>query len=108
MIARLLSALLCACLVQGCGPKEDVASEIKRWESEGWHFVETVGTNRDDAVYVAHLSSDTASSIKATSHTNDGNKDSKIYPQDSRLYLVVRMGHEAHGSFSLVFSKLKP
>ncbi|WAC19899.1 hypothetical protein OVA24_00720 [Luteolibacter sp. SL250] len=91
----------------GCNSRNNVSREIAKWEQKGWKYEETVGTDRTDAVYVAHLTSATADSAKAFSITNDGNRASKIYRQDSMQYLIVTMAHEAHGNFSLVFSKPK-
>lgn len=108
-VIRAFQAFMVAILLTSCSSDEDnVAQEISKWERVGWRYEETVGTSRPDAVYTSHMASDTAKSITAFSNTNDGKRDSKKYLQDSRLYLVVSMGHEAHGMFSLVFSKVKP
>lgn len=106
---RVFLAIIAALLTTSCGSDEDnVAREISKWERDGWRYEETVGTSRPDAVYTSHMESETARSITAFSNTNNGNRDSKKFSQQSKQYLVVSMSHEAHGMFSLVFSKAKP
>lgn len=110
-MSRVIPAMIVCLLVTlatGCGPKDEVSQEIKKRLRDGWTYEETVGTSRPDAVYIAQITSPTSSKVTAFSCTNDGNRESRIYDQDARQYLIVTMGHEAHGNFSLVFSKPKP
>lgn len=102
-----VSTIAFAVLLTGCYTNHGVTQEIEKWENLGWEFVETIGASRPDAVYMSHVTSSSASSVKASSHTNEQGHYSKTYQQKSQQFLIVSMGHEAHGNFSLVFSKPK-
>ncbi|MFC7339446.1 hypothetical protein ACFQY0_19795 [Haloferula chungangensis] len=95
-------------LSSGCKESSNIDNEISKWESSGWKFEEAVGSQIPDAIYISHISSPTASKVTAFSHINSEGPLKKSFAQDDRNFLLVTMGHEAHGNFSLVFSKLKP
>ena len=89
----------------GCKKADSVASEISKWESLGWEFHEVVGTRLEDAVYLSHESGTTPRSFTAISTTDHGTLMSKDYKTVTGGMLVVTMGREAQGCFSLVFTR---
>jgi hypothetical protein len=89
----------------GCKKTNSVASEIKKWEALGWEFHETVGTRLEDAVYLSHESSITPRQFAAISTTDHGALMVKNYNMLKGGMLVVTMGRESQGCFSLVFTR---
>jgi hypothetical protein len=113
-----LLILTVAVLLVGCGResnptasdkvhKNGQADEIekKRWQAEGWSYVETVGVPTDGAESMSFLKSDNARSISAVAF--DGmQRTKKVFPQEEHLYLVVTMG-KADKTYALVFRRGK-
>jgi hypothetical protein len=95
----------CSFLSGGCRKADSVASEINKWEALGWEFHETVGTRLENAVYLSHESSTTPRSFTAISTTDHGALLVKDYKMVKGGMLVVTMGREAQGCFSLVFTR---
>jgi hypothetical protein len=89
----------------GCRKTDSVESEIKKWEALGWEFEETVGARLEDAVYLSHEASTTPKSFTAISTTDHGALMSKDYKMVKGGMLVVMMGRESQGCFSLVFTR---
>lgn len=92
-------------LTEGCRKTDTVASEIKKWEALGWEFDETVGTRLEDAVYLSHESSTTPRTFTAISTTDHGALMVKSYTMVKGGMLLVTMGREGQGCFSLVFTR---
>jgi hypothetical protein len=113
-----LLILTVAALLVGCGReasptasskihKNGQADEIekKRWQAEGWSYVETFGVTTDGAESMSFLKSDNARSITAVAF--DGmQRTKKVFPQEEHLYLVVTMG-KADKTYALVFRRGK-
>ena len=104
-ITSLALTILFLQLATGCRRPSSVTSEIDRWENEGWEFHEAVGTRLEGAVYLSHEMSNTPRSFSAISTTDHGELRSKNYNMLKGGMLVVIMGREGQGCFSLVFTK---
>ena len=107
MIKPFIIALVafCSFLSGGCKKSDSVASEINKWEALGWEFEEAVGTRLEDAVYLSHEASTTPRSFTAISTTDHGALMTKNYDMLKGGMLVVTMGRESQGCFSLVFTR---
>ena len=92
-------------LSEGCKKADSVESEIKKWEALGWEFDETVGTRLEDAIYLSHESSISSREFTAISTTDHGALTFKNYNMLKGGMLVVMMGRESQGCFSLVFTR---
>ena len=84
---------------------DSVELEIKKWETLGWEFHETVGARLDDAIYLSHESSMALREFTAISTTDHGTLMTKNYNMLKGGMLVVTMGRESQGCFSLVFTR---
>ncbi|MCX6740856.1 MAG: hypothetical protein NTY61_00435, partial [Candidatus Parcubacteria bacterium] len=76
-----------------------------KWESLGWVYHEAVGTRMEGAVYLSHESSMTPRSFMAFSTSTGGPTEFKEYKIIKGGMLVVTMGREKQGCFSLVFTR---
>ena len=101
------AVMVVACLLSGgaCKKTDSVSSEIKKWESLGWVYHEVVGTRMEGAVYLSHESSMTPRSFMAFSTSTGGPTEFKEYNIIKGGMLVVTMGREKQGCFSLVFTR---
>ena len=84
---------------------DSVNSEIKKWEALGWTYHESVGTRMEGAVYLSHESSMTPRAFMAFSTSTGGPTEFKEYNVIKGGMLVVTMGREKQGCFSLVFTR---
>jgi hypothetical protein len=93
-------------LISGCEKKiRDSSTEIEKWESLGWKYHEAVGDKTIGGVYLSAEMIDNPGSIVAFSTTNMGRLESKDYKAIKGRILVVHMGREGKGCYSLIFIK---
>jgi hypothetical protein len=103
---RFIASVLIFAVLCGCGSSSAFESEKKKWETEGWRFVELVGERDSDAVSLTWSSGQTAK--LATAFAFDGTeKRKKEYAQIDSVYLVVTMAAKSGRYYSMVFAKAK-
>lgn len=99
--------ILISLVALGCVQQVSDAEKAKRkWEAEGWAFLEAVGIEDPAAEEVAFDSSETARSITAFAFDGSERRKKEYLQTDSR-YLVVTMGSRSGATYSLVFRKPK-
>lgn len=94
-----------AIAITGCRRIESSAGEIEKWENLGWKYNEVVGDPKSSGVYLSREIIRYPGSITAFSTTNKGQLETKEYKPVTGEIMVVHMGHEKKGCYSLVFIK---
>lgn len=103
-ILSLVGALLILSVCAGRAQKFGVSDERKRWEAEGWTYLQTFGRPAEDTIMVFNASADWAPEATAFALT-DGVLTNRVFPQTNKIYLVVCMQRPNGDYFSLVFTK---
>lgn len=94
-----------AIAITGCRKVESSTGEIEKWENLGWKYNEVVGDSRSNAIHLSREIVSYPGSITAFSTTNKGRLETKEYKPVTGEIMVVHMGHEGGGCYSLVFIK---
>jgi hypothetical protein len=94
-----------AIAITGCRRVSSSNREIEKWEKLGWKYNEVVGDAKSNAMYLSREIVSYPGLITAFSTTNEGRLETKEYKPVTGEIMVVHMGHEKEGCYSLVFIK---
>jgi hypothetical protein len=94
-----------AVVVAGCRRAGSAEGEIEKWENLGWKYNEVVGDLKSNGLYLSHEIVHNPGSITAFSTTNKGQLETKEYKPITGEIMIVHMGREGKGCYSLVFIK---
>jgi len=83
----------------------DYSSVVEDWKDDGWRVVEELG-EVGDFTYQTDLESQTAAAVEASWIVN-GDRKTKLYQQNSQLYLVLRFKKDNGDIFAVVMSKAR-
>ena len=83
----------------------DYSSVVEDWEEDGWRVVEEYGEIGEYSHY-AELKRDRAKAVEA-SWTVNGERKTKLFSQNAKLYLVLRFEKPDGDIFAVVMSKGK-
>ena len=82
---------------------KDHASVIEDWKEDGWSVVEELG-EVGDFTYQTDIKRETAKAVEASWIVN-GERKTKLFPQNSESYLVLRFKKDSGDVFAVVMSK---
>ncbi|MBO46448.1 MAG: hypothetical protein CMJ96_06080 [Planctomycetes bacterium] len=87
--------------LEGCS--SDYSAVVANRQEDGWSVVEVLG-EVDGYIHQTNLESDTAKAVEASWIIN-GERRTKLYSQQSQLYLVLRFKKADDDVFAVIMSK---